>query len=282
MKSPSNVMVTWLGSVTYSKRCIIRTDYINAAYCIVFSRENDHDFVIEIKQILNLFLDSSNPKQLRINGQTVRLAADFADSRQASAWLHEIKQLKNSPPPTTPKSTVSTQNVPVVTSASVPSKPDKMEIPSALRADVKLAVFEAGILGPIGAFSSIADVASIAGWWGFLLVQYSKYYGIQLDLEAAKKVCSTALLGMGGYYLGCKTATKLFHLIPGAGTLAAMGISSLQNVIFTYRFAVTLTRIFREGTVSFDTLSNSIIGMFAGTGAGFLSVKNIWDLYVHY
>lgn len=227
-------------------------------------------------------MDNSNPKRPRINGQTVRLAADFADSRQASAWLHEIKQLKNNPPATTPKSTVSTQNVPVVTSASVPSKPDKMEISSALRADIKLAVFETGILGPIGAFSSIANVANIAGWWGFLSVQYSKYYGIQLDQEAAKKICSTALLGMGGYYLGCKTATKLFHLIPGAGTLTAMGMSALQNIIFTYRFAVTLTRIFREGTASFDTLSNSIIGMFAGTGAGFLSVKNIWDLYVHY
>lgn len=75
-----------------------------------------------------------------------------------------------------------------------------MEIPYALRGDVKLAIFETGALGPIGAFSSTADIAAIAGWWGYLLVQYSKHYGVTLDKEAAKKICSTALLGMGGYY----------------------------------------------------------------------------------
>ena len=44
-----------------------------------------------------------------------------------------------------------------------------MEIPTALRKDVKLAILETGLLGPIGAFSTVADVASIGGWWGFLL-----------------------------------------------------------------------------------------------------------------
>ena len=157
-----------------------------------------------------------------------------------------------------------------------------MEIPYALRGDVKLAIFETGALGPIGAFSSTADIAAIAGWWGYLLVQYSKHYGVTLDKEAAKKICSTALLGMGGYYLGCKTATKLFHLIPGAGTIAAMGISALQNIIFTYRFAVTLTRIFSKGNVNYDTLADSIKYMFAGTATGFLSIKDIVDLYLNY
>ena len=159
---------------------------------------------------------------------------------------------------------------------------DNMEIPYALRVDVKLAIAETGLLGPIGAFSSVADVASIAGWWGYLLVQYSKHYGVALDKEAAKKICSTALLGMGGYYLGCKTATKLFHMIPGAGTLAAMGISSLQNIIFTYRFAITLTRIFNKGNVDYDTLADSIKYMFAGVAIGILSIKDIVELYLHY
>jgi len=39
-----------------------------------------------------------------------------------------------------------------------------MEIPESLRVDVKLAIFETGVLGPIGAFSTVADVATIAGW----------------------------------------------------------------------------------------------------------------------
>lgn len=154
------------------------------------------------------------------------------------------------------------------------------EIPCALRDDVKFALTETGLLGPIGAFSATADIASIAGAWGYLLVKYSKYYGITLDKEAAKKICSTALLGMGGYYMGCKTATKLFHMIPGAGNLAAMGLSSLQNIIFTYRFAITLSRIFKQGSVDYDTLADSIKYMFAGTVTGFLCVKEIVELYL--
>ncbi len=157
-----------------------------------------------------------------------------------------------------------------------------MEIPCALRSDVKLAILETGLLGPIGAFSTVADVASIGGWWGYLLVKYAKYYGMEMDKEAAKKICSTAILGMGGYYLGCKTATRLFHMIPGAGTIAAMGMSALQNIIFTYRFAVTLSRIFAKGNVNVNTLVDAIKCMFAGTGMGLMSVKDIAGLYLNY
>lgn len=154
------------------------------------------------------------------------------------------------------------------------------QIPEALKKDVKLAIFEAGTMGPIGAFSTVADVAGIAGWWGYLLVCYAKHYNYAIDIEMAKKLCATVLLGMGGYYFGCKTATKLFHMIPGAGTLAAMGISSLQNVIFTYRFAVTLTCIFSAGSVKLDMLADSIKCMFAGSNQGLLSVKDIVGLYI--
>lgn len=157
-----------------------------------------------------------------------------------------------------------------------------MELPAALRSDVKLAIMQTGILGPIGAFSTVADVASIGGWWGFLLVKYARHYGVDMDKETAKKICSTAILGMGGYYIGCKTATRLFHLIPGAGTICAMGISALQNMIFTYRFAITLTRIFAKGSVDCSTLVDAIKCMFAGTGMGLMSVKDIAALYLNY
>lgn len=157
-----------------------------------------------------------------------------------------------------------------------------MEIPTALRKDVKLAILETGLLGPIGAFSTVADVTSIGGWWGFLLYKYARHYGIEMDREAAKKICSTAILGLGGYYLGCKTATKLFHMIPGAGTIAAMGMSALQNIIFTYRFAITLSRIFAKGNVNLDSLVEAIKCMFAGTGMGLVSVKDIAVLYLNY
>ena len=121
-----------------------------------------------------------------------------------------------------------------------------MEIPENMREDVKFAILEAGAFGPIGAFSTAADVGAIATVWGYLLFKYTKQYGYKLEKDDAVKICTTALLGLGGYYAGCKMATKLFHIIPGAGTLLAMGISSLANVIFTYRFALALTRIFQS------------------------------------
>jgi len=66
-----------------------------------------------------------------------------------------------------------------------------------------------------------------------------------LNKEEAKKICTTALLGMGGYYAGCKTATKLFHLIPGAGMLLACGISSLANIVFREHLKISSLELLR-------------------------------------
>ena len=155
-----------------------------------------------------------------------------------------------------------------------------MEIPKEMREDVKFAILEAGAFGPIGAFSTVADVGAIATVWGYLLFKYTKQYGYKLEKDDAVKICTTALLGLGGYYAGCKMATKLFHIIPGAGTLLAMGISSLANVIFTYRFALALTRIFKSPKIDMKNLAKTIITVFAGTINAVQNVIDIIDLFL--
>ena len=155
-----------------------------------------------------------------------------------------------------------------------------MEIPKNMREDVKFAILEAGAFGPIGAFSTVADVGAIATVWGYLLFKYTKQYGYKLENDDAVKICTTALLGLGGYYAGCKMATKLFHIIPGAGTLLAMGISSLANVIFTYRFALALTRIFKSPKIDMKNLAKTIITVFAGTINAVQNVIDIVDLFL--
>ena len=155
-----------------------------------------------------------------------------------------------------------------------------MEIPKNMREDVKFAILEAGAFGPIGAFSTAADVGAIATVWGYLLFKYTKHYGYKLENDDAVKICTTALLGLGGYYAGCKMATKLFHIIPGAGTLLAMGISSLANVIFTYRFALALTRIFQSPKIDIKNLAKTIITVFAGTINAVQNVIDIIDLFL--
>ena len=155
-----------------------------------------------------------------------------------------------------------------------------MEIPKNMREDVKFAILEAGAFGPIGAFSTVADVGAIATVWGYLLFKYTKQYGYKLEKDDAVKICTTALLGLGGYYAGCKMATKLFHIIPGAGTLLAMGISSLANVIFTYRFALALTRIFKSPKIDMKNLAKTIITVFAGTINAVQNVIDIIELFL--
>lgn len=273
-----DVTVTWRNGNTHN--CRIGTKHFNDKDWIVLVRKYDHDYLIDVSSIRNLSPDREYPKCLRINTETNRLCVSFADSGQAAAWLKEIKDLKANV-----KATEKGQGVQPHQPMEVSVKrtdTDKMEIPLQLRWDVKFAIAEAAAMGPIGAFSSVADVASIASLWGYLLFQYARYYGAALDKVSAEKICSTALLGMGGYYLGCKTATKLFLLIPGAGFIMAMGISSMTNIIFTYRFAITLTRIFNKGSVDYATLADSIKYMFAGTATGILSVKDIVELYLHY
>ena len=143
----------------------------------------------------------------------------------------------------------------------------KILIPVELRERVRDTMLAAGALGPIGAFSTVADVASIAGCWGTLLMAFGKHYHIQIDKDTAVKTCSSILLGLGSYYAGCKLATKLFNLIPFAGTLMGMGISSVANILFTYRFALTLTRMFDVNYGGMDNVVANFAEMFKTYGA---------------
>ena len=131
------------------------------------------------------------------------------------------------------------------------------------------ALLSSAAAGPIGAFSTVGDIASIAGIWGTYLYVLASRENVDMSKETAIQICKTALLGMGGYYAGCKAATRAFNLIPFAGTIVAMGISALTNILFTYRFALTAYGIFdsKKGTqLNLKTLGADIKNMFRGNG----------------
>ena len=165
-------------------------------------------------------------------------------------------------------------------SVDVAKDKKETEIPKELRPITKKILTAVGMAGTIGAFSTAADVATIAGSWGTLMVTYAKYYGLSLDEESATKLATTTILGLRGYYAGCKLAAKMFHLIPGLGTIAAMGISSFQNMVFTYRFATILVRLFSKKYVEWDSLALSIKNMFAKEVFGILSIGRMVNLYL--
>lgn len=129
-----------------------------------------------------------------------------------------------------------------------PGTVDKPRIPQFYWDDVKLALIESATWGVSGRFPQQRT-------W-HLLPQFGD-------------ICKSALLGMGGYYAGCQVAAKAFMFIPGAGILLAMGCSSVTNILFTYRFALTLCSIFcRKGKsgLKLEELAGNIKNMYAGNG----------------
>ncbi|MBR3107265.1 MAG: hypothetical protein IKH30_08795 [Clostridia bacterium] len=141
-------------------------------------------------------------------------------------------------------------------------------IPMKYTAATKKALIAAAGCGPLSTFSSVADVATITGIWGTYLYTVARGEHVEMNKETAVQICKSVLLGAAGYYAGYKMATRLFSLIPGAGTLLGMGISALTNILFTYRFALTACTVFsanRPGTKA-GQWAVEIISAFRGNG----------------
>ena len=145
---------------------------------------------------------------------------------------------------------------------------EKYKIPKKYQKDTKNVLVAAAGVGPLGALTSVGDIAAIAAICGGFLYSFAKKEGVEIDKDSAVKVCKSALLGMGGYYAGCKLATRIFNFIPGAGTLMGMGVSSVANILFTYRYVLTLCNIFGNRGPNFDiaNLADNLISMFNGNG----------------
>lgn len=149
------------------------------------------------------------------------------------------------------------------------------QIPGELRETVKKVLIRTGALGTLGPYSSAVDIASIALCWGELLVKFSQHYGYSMNLENAKRICTSVVMGISGYIVGSRVASKAFMAIPGAGLIIASGISSLENLVFTYRFATVLLTIFENNNINFNTIAETVKTMFSGR---YSRMKNIVDI----
>ena len=122
-----------------------------------------------------------------------------------------------------------------------------MAIAYKYRSTVQAGVLAATALGPAGAFSGPADAAAIFSVWTTMFCSMVEESGHSMNRDFAVKLVSTVGTGVVGYYAGCKSATWLFHLIPGAGTLTAMGVSSAMNALFTYKFGTGVAKLLEQG-----------------------------------
>ena len=156
------------------------------------------------------------------------------------------------------------------------------QIPYRHRNAAKIALAASAALGPVGALSAGEDILAVGSTWSACLISIAGKEGCSINKDSALAICKSTALGVAGYWAGCKLATKIFFLIPGAGIFAAMGASSFANILFTYRFVLTICEIFENNsnlnTLNIGELISQTKTMCCGNGF-FSDVKDIVSIY---
>ena len=115
-------------------------------------------------------------------------------------------------------------------------------------------------VSPLGLFVNIDAVGVGAVWTTMFIALREKSNSIVGG--DPKRICVGVASGIARYYLACKAATYAFFLVPGvgavAGIAAALGISAVCNIYFTYTFAATLIELFEKPSYN----DNEIISFF--------------------
>lgn len=118
-----------------------------------------------------------------------------------------------------------------------------MAVPNQFRKIVGGASLAAGGIGVPGAFSFGADVPALMGIWGTGAVMITKKAGISLSKKKAMGLATNGASGVVTFLSGSKVASMCFHMLPGPGTLAAIGVNSSLNAFFTYRFLRSVAKV---------------------------------------
>lgn len=133
-------------------------------------------------------------------------------------------------------------------------------IPSQYVSIVKKSLIAAAGVSPLGLFGGI-DAVGVGAVWATMFLAIRKEAGSSLGADP-KRICVGAASGIARYYIGCKAATFAFFLVPGVGPFAAVaaaiGISGICNIYFTYSFAATLIELFEKPIYN----DNDIINFF--------------------
>ena len=126
------------------------------------------------------------------------------------------------------------------------------KIPNPYVSIVKNALIAAAGVSPLGLFGGI-DAVGVGAVWATMFVAIRNQSGSTLGTDP-KRICVGVASGIARYYLGCKAATYAFFLVPGVGPIvavfAALGISAVCNIYFTYAFAVTSIELFEKSYYS--------------------------------
>lgn len=97
------------------------------------------------------------------------------------------------------------------------------------------AAYAAAAAGIPGAFIPALDVGAISTAWVGMLLAIASNSNRHLDRNTALKFATGLLAGSAAYLGGSKLFTFALNFIPGIGTVAAVGINSLLNFLYTFR-----------------------------------------------
>lgn len=134
-----------------------------------------------------------------------------------------------------------------------------MAIPVKYRSIVVTATKAAGAAGIPGAFLGPVDVAAMAGIWGVMIYAIAEKsdHGAVLNKNTAVTLATSIAEGLALYVGGSKVASYLLHLIPGVGTVGAVGVNVFMNALYTYRLGSHVAKMFERTTLSTEDLLGS-------------------------
>lgn len=155
---------------------------------------------------------------------------------------------------------------------------NSMSIAKQYRPVVGAAAKAAAAIGVPGAFSFGLDVVGMGTIWAAMIREIAQRSGHEVDMQYAKKIACGIAAGAGAYIGGSKLAMKLLHLIPGAGTLAAIGVNSFMNFLFTYKLGHGLSKMFEKGSYDDSDAAQAVI-VLLGVVAVLPSWGEMHDMY---
>ena len=134
-------------------------------------------------------------------------------------------------------------------------------IPSKYIPIVKNSLIAAAAVAPAGIFGGL-DTVGVGATWAAMFIAIRNRAGSNLGADP-KRICIGVASGIARYYIGCKAATFAFFLVPGVGPFAAIaaaiGISGICNIYFTYSFAATLIELFEKRIYDDDEIISFVI-----------------------
>ena len=131
----------------------------------------------------------------------------------------------------------------------------------------------AGAVGVPGAFSGGFDLVAVSGIWTGMTMAIAHESRHRIDKNYAMKIVAAIGAGGAAYYGGSKLFTSALHfVVPGAGSLAAVGINGVLNYWYTFRVGKGLSGLFDRPdftALDFGDLVTSVLAVvspFPGAG----------------